>query len=1537
VFTGPISKIVSAFFLAAVVVASLSVVASNASSAVDTTSLPLISAGRFFSSLNEFWNANSARKAGPGGETANNTSVTQATTNFYLHGTGPVDNPPTLFLDNTVPTDTSAKFKDSSSINFNGGNPWKEVGTWNASPGLTRGMLTSLSDLRVWLGLKNSDDQGTNFDVRVEVFKNNTLVSSGLTQCVTGVTRNASKAKEIAVPIDPFSQTLFNGTVDVLFVKILTRIGTNASGASCGGHSNAVGLRLYFDAANRTSMLGANIVTDATPPTITASVSPAPNAAGWHNSNPTVTFTCADDFTGVASCTSPVTVSTETNGQVVVGTAIDNAGNIATTSVTVRLDRSPPHLNVTSPENGSTLFASPVAVGGTPQDALSGLASITCNGVPATLNAGSFSCDVTLSPGPNSIDTIATDVAGNTATSNLSLLYSRIPRVTLTAPANLSYLNITPTTVTGTVDDSTATVTINSVQAAVQNGAFSVALPLAEGPNTITASATSSSGGVGTASVEVTLDTTPPRLTITSPSDRFVTTDESITVAGNVNDIVVGTVNDQQAQVAVNGATAEVANRMFMATGVPLNMGDNVIQAVGRDRVGNAATTQIIVTRQAATQPQIRLVSGNNQTGTIGAAVPDPLIVALTDAAGNPVPDKPVIFKVTQDNGMVRTTGPPAVSAIAITNAQGQAQAHWTLGMRAGAGANSVDAYAVGFTGTAIFTATGTLGPAGKIVIDTGNNQIGEVGQPLPRPLIAVVVDTGNNRLGGVPVTFTVKEGGGNFGGNTSFTVNTDSDGRAAAALTLGPQEGNDNNRVEANFPSNQAFPSSFTASGRAPGDPARTTISGVVLDNSNVPIPGVTIRAVLTNLMRSNSSIIQSVAAVQTDAQGQFTITQAPVGFVKLLVDGSTAQREGTYPTLDYDMVTVAGVDNTVGMPIFLLPLNTNNQLCVTATTGGGTLTIPEAPGFSLTFGPGEVTFPGGSKTGCVSVTVVHGDKVPMVPGFGQQPRFIVTIQPAGAIFNPPARISLPNVDGLPPRAVTEMYSFDHDIGSFVAIGTGTVSDDGQVIRSNPGVGVLKAGWHCGGDPNANGTVADCPDCKICEGDQCVPDPAQEGHTCKTESGASGVCKNGICTPSVKIEASFANHDDPKNNNFATLPNGDPVYGGSEESTSDKLKLKATLEAGAPAVSTYTWSVTGPGSGNYTPPAPSASASEWDVGKIAATPGTLTFKVVVNFSDGGEAQDTRDIEVGIRTDDTIVVGWINPNGVTLPGGASAAVTSLMPAGVSTSPLQCNLFILDLSENFTTPNFISLTPIDRSYVLNWVFKFGSNADPTTVIPGGNFRDPASSGTDEGKVSGFIGTTTNYKLYNRFQIKYRVAAGGGFNGAPTILHQDTRIGTTKNPCGSVLGLLGTFDGQSGPNNGPPPASPAGGTRVTLINDGSPDSGAIRAFNTLTGKDLPPGTTAVFWENIGTKISFSVGNGTAPTVVLQPYPTYYEYRNGTLVSTRPQAPSPLGNFATNPYPFGTAICIGLGGITPGGRCGYATGAPEPSARVPPYTVP
>jgi len=179
------------------------------------------------------------------------------TLDFFLHGAGVTANPPTLFLDNTAPAEATAKFKDSPAISLSGGNPWKEVGTWTAAPSLTSGPLTALSDAHVWLGLKNSDDQGTDFDVRVEVYLNAILVASGEVHCIEGVTRNPSKAKETIVPIAPFSTASFNGTTDVLSLKMLTRIGTDGAGGSCAGHSNVLGLRVYFDAVSRPSRFDA--------------------------------------------------------------------------------------------------------------------------------------------------------------------------------------------------------------------------------------------------------------------------------------------------------------------------------------------------------------------------------------------------------------------------------------------------------------------------------------------------------------------------------------------------------------------------------------------------------------------------------------------------------------------------------------------------------------------------------------------------------------------------------------------------------------------------------------------------------------------------------------------------------------------------------------------------------------------------------------------------------------------------------------------------------------------------------------------------------------------------------------------------------------------------------------------------------------------------------------------------------------------------------------------------------------------------------
>ena len=115
------------------------------------------------------------------------------------------------------------------------------------------------------------------------------------------------------------------------------------------------------------------------------------------------------------------------------------------------------------------------------------------------------------------------------------------------------------------------------------------------------------------------------------------------------------------------------------------------------------------------------------------------------------------------------------------TDAQGQAKANWTLGNHAGN--NIVQAYAGGFTGTAVFTGAGTTKTPAKISIDSGANQFGAVNDPLALPFVAVVTDQGYNRLANVSVTFTIKQGGGNLGGATTLQTKTDSDGRALAGL----------------------------------------------------------------------------------------------------------------------------------------------------------------------------------------------------------------------------------------------------------------------------------------------------------------------------------------------------------------------------------------------------------------------------------------------------------------------------------------------------------------------------------------------------------------------------------------------------------------------------------------------------------------------------------------------------------------------------------------------------------------------------------
>jgi Glucodextranase, domain B/Bacterial Ig-like domain/Carboxypeptidase regulatory-like domain len=975
---------------------------------------------------------------------------------------------------------------------------------------LSKGFLLAGTVTMRWTGTR---PKGSQLDAQVWLAKVANVPSD--TQAPT-VTFTAPAAGSLLAAVEPTIAATYSDSgsgIDPASVRLLldgtdrtAEAQVTGSGLSLtpsapladGGHTAQVTVR---DLAGNQGQASVSFTTDTVPPAI-AFTSPA-TEGGFVNAASLL-------VAGTVSDASPV-VSVQINGipaPLVNGTfqstvtlvdgineilidAQDAAGNQGIASRFVTLDTTPPELQVKTPSAGQIVNASQIQVTGQATDDRE-LAEVMVQGNAVPVSADLFAATVPVASGDNLISVRAVDRAGNETIVNVPVNRFDLPDVTITSPADLSFLKTTTVDVSGTVSDPQARVTVNGVSATASGTTFTApGVPLIEGGNILTATATDAHGHVATGTINVVRDLTPPHLAVQYPLDGSSVLDSSVTVTGLVNDIVAGTVNAAQATVTVNGRPATVANRSFVAAGVPLTPGDNVLSIVATDASGNTGEARTTVRFEAPSGPRISILSGNLQENAIGTALPQPLVVTLLGAAGQPAPGRTVLFKVRGNDGSL--DGGKRQIAL-VTDASGQAAAHFTLGLRAGAANQAVEASAAGFQGPAVFLATARPGPAAYIVVDSGDQQVGIAGRLLPRPLVAVVTDRGYNRLEGIAVKFSVTQGRGHFENSLQEALTfSDSDGRLILPFALDPEEGIANNVVEARIDGLDTSPvASFAASGRAAGDPAATSISGVVLDTASQPLAGVTLR------------VLDTALTARTDANGLFKIPSAPIGTVKLIVDGSTAERPGTWPDLEYVLTTIPGRDNTVNMPIYLLPLDQHNGVPVDETHGG-TLTLPDVPGFALEIAPGSVTFPGGSRSGVVSVTVVHNDRVPMVPNFGQQPRLIVTIQPAGARFDPPARLTLPNLEGLTPGAVAEMYSFDHDLGHFVSIGPATVSEDGSTVTSNLGVGVIKAGWHCCGNPAGTGTPNHCDDCLKCDGAKCVPDTGALCRSC--QPGVARAC----------------------------------------------------------------------------------------------------------------------------------------------------------------------------------------------------------------------------------------------------------------------------------------------------------------------------------------------------------------------------------------------------------------------------------------------
>lgn len=172
---------------------------------------------------------------------------------------------------------------------------------------------------------------------------------------------------------------------------------------------------------------------------------------------------------------------------------------------------------------------------------------------------------------------------------------------------------------------------------------------------------------------------------------------------------------------------------------------------------------------------QIAAVSGDGQSGTVGAALPGSIVVKVTDARGTGVSGVAVSFAVVSGAGSVSPSS-------ATTDASGQASATWTLGTAAGA--NTATAAVAGLSGSPVtFTATARAGAAARLVKLSGDAQTATVGAALTDSLAVKVTDAFDNPVAGASVTWSATAGGGSLSPTTSAT---DATGQAKTRWTLG-------------------------------------------------------------------------------------------------------------------------------------------------------------------------------------------------------------------------------------------------------------------------------------------------------------------------------------------------------------------------------------------------------------------------------------------------------------------------------------------------------------------------------------------------------------------------------------------------------------------------------------------------------------------------------------------------------------------------------------------------------------------------------
>lgn len=231
------------------------------------------------------------------------------------------------------------------------------------------------------------------------------------------------------------------------------------------------------------------------------------------------------------------------------------------------------------------------------------------------------------------VTVVATDTAGNSTTKDASdaTLGSSLqlkvkekvaPTIAITAPTSGATIINNKPTITWTVTDADSGVNPDTISIKIDSGSavtsgitktasgngyvcsYTPSSALADGSHTITVNASDYDGNAAAATTSTfKVDTTPPTLSVTSPTDNLITNNATLTVSGTTNDVTSSPVT-----LTVNGKSVTVGSNGAFSTTVTLATGSNTITVIATDSAGKSTTITRNVTLDT-TAPVIKSVT----------------------------------------------------------------------------------------------------------------------------------------------------------------------------------------------------------------------------------------------------------------------------------------------------------------------------------------------------------------------------------------------------------------------------------------------------------------------------------------------------------------------------------------------------------------------------------------------------------------------------------------------------------------------------------------------------------------------------------------------------------------------------------------------------------------------------------------------------------------------------------------------------------------------------------------------------------------